>query len=58
MVRLNHVDNAANKLRELAERWVDQLVLKDLSLSEAYIDGRIAVALIVDVGLGTPLGAP
>jgi hypothetical protein len=48
---LQFIDGAANDFRQLAKRWDNRLVLEGFSLSELYLDGRIAIALVVDVGL-------
>ena len=47
---LQFVDGAANEFRQLAKRWDNRVVLEGFSLSELYLDGRIAIALVVDVG--------
>jgi len=49
-VRLERLDDTAHKLRELMQRWDNRLVLKGLSLAEAYINRRIAILLVVEIG--------
>ena len=48
-VRRQRFDDTRHKLRELFERWNDRLVLKEVSLIEAYIQGRISIGLNVEV---------
>lgn len=43
----NSFDEAGDHLQELMHRWDDRLVLKGLSLSKAYLDGRLAIAFVV-----------
>jgi hypothetical protein len=47
---LQFVDSSTDEFRELAKRWDNRLVLEGFSLSELYLDGRIAISLVVDVG--------
>ena len=48
-VRLQRLPDTRNKLRELNQRWNNRLVLEGLSFPEAYLDGRFAIALVVEV---------
>jgi len=52
-VRFKDIDGLRNKLGELFQRWDDRLILENLSLSEAYIDGLIAIVLVMDERLGS-----
>ena len=51
-MRLKRVNDTINKLRQLAERWDDRLVLEGFPLTKLYLDGRIAIAPIMDVSGG------
>src|SRR5258706_4214653 len=55
-VRLKRVNDTIDKLRQLSKRWDNRLVLEDFPLSKHYLDGRIAIALIVDVSKGAGAG--
>lgn len=50
--RFENVDHARHQLRELMQRWDNRLILENLSLAEAYLDGRIAILLIMEPSLG------
>lgn len=49
-VRLQRINNTADKLCQLAQRWDNSLILEGLPLTEHYINGRIAIALVMQVG--------
>ena len=59
-VRLKRVDDTINKLRQLSQRWDNRLVLEGFPLTKLYLDGRVAIALIVDVsgGAGPDVSSP
>jgi hypothetical protein len=47
---LQFVDSTGDEFRQLAKRWDNRLVLEGFALSELYLNGRIAIALVVDKG--------
>lgn len=49
-MRLQRVDHTSDELRKLMEGWDNRLSRRRLSLPEAYLDGRMVIALIVEVG--------
>jgi hypothetical protein len=49
-VRLQRLNNTHYKLQQLMQRWNNRLILEGLSFRETYLDGRITVALIMQVG--------
>ncbi len=55
-VRLKRVNDTIDKLRQLAKRWDNRLVLEDFPLTEHYLNGRIAIALIVEISGSSGVG--
>jgi hypothetical protein len=53
-----NVDDAANEFGDLAKRWNNRLILEGFPLSKLYLDGRIAIALVVDIGPCANPGLP
>jgi hypothetical protein len=49
-IRHKRFDDATHKLRQLQERWDNRLIVEKLPLFKAYLDGRICVGLIVEMG--------
>jgi hypothetical protein len=47
------INQFVNKLRQLVKRWDNRLILKRLSFSEAYINGRFGAAFVVPSGAGS-----
>jgi hypothetical protein len=58
VARLQEVGGAIDEFGKLAQRWNNRLVLEGFPLSELYLDRRIAIALVVDVGPGADPGFP
>lgn len=49
---LENLQDAANKLAELRQRWNDRLTFETCSISEEYSKGRIAITLEIHVASG------
>jgi hypothetical protein len=49
-VRRERIDDTKHKLRQLQQRWDNRLILEKESFFEAYLDGRLCVGLVVDIG--------
>lgn len=49
MSEFENLNRVSDKFRELVQRWDNRLILEGLSFPEAYVTGRIAIALIMDV---------
>jgi hypothetical protein len=47
-VRFQNIEHTSDELRQLAKRWDNRLILKGLSLAEQYVNGRIAIALVME----------
>jgi hypothetical protein len=52
------IDGATDEFGKLAQRWNNRLVLEGLSLPELYLNRRIAIALVVDIGPCADPGFP
>jgi hypothetical protein len=48
-MRCQRFNDTRDKLRQLFKRWNDRLTLEEVSLSEAYIEGRLSIGLIVEI---------